>query len=156
DQRGYLGSGMMDALLDFNFKYIARDFVNGSVDSVEETLQARNEKLNNAATLGQFLSSHDEDGFLATYANNDESKQKIAASLMMTAKGQPVIYYGEELGMSGKNANFDEGNYGDNRYDMPWDELEERSDMLTHYQKLLAARSQYSKVFTRSEEHTSE
>ena len=149
DQRGYLGAGMMDSLLDFNFKYIARDFVNGSVDSVEETLQARNEKLNNAATLGQFLSSHDEDGFLATYANNDESKQKIAASLMLTAKGQPVIYYGEELGMSGKNANFDEGNYGDNRYDMPWDELEERSDMLTHYQKLLAARSLYSKVFAK-------
>jgi len=149
DQRGYLGSGLMDSLLDFNFKYIARDFINGNVDAVEQTLQARNEKMNNVHTLGQFLSSHDEDGFLVSYADNDESKQKIAASLMLTAKGQPVIYYGEELGMTGENANFDAGNYGENRYDMPWNELDERSDMLTHYQKLLAAREQYSKVFAK-------
>lgn len=149
DQRGYLGSGMMDSLLDFNFKHIAGDFINGKIDSVEQRLQARNEKLNSAATFGQFLSSHDEDGFLATFAQGDLSKQKIAATLQITAKGQPVIYYGEELGMSGTNANFDNGNLGSNRYDMPWEELEQRSDMLTHYQKVLAARAQYSKVFAK-------
>ncbi|MFC6333732.1 type I pullulanase [Paenibacillus septentrionalis] len=149
DQQGYLGSGMMDSLLDFNFKYIARDFINGNIDAVEQTLQARNEKLNSAETFGQFLSSHDEDGFLVAYAGSDESKQKIAAALQLTAKGQPVIYYGEELAMSGRNANFDAGNLGENRYDMPWDELEARSGMLTHYKKLLAARAAYSKVFAK-------
>ncbi|HIW34503.1 MAG TPA: type I pullulanase [Candidatus Paenibacillus intestinavium] len=153
DQRGYLGSGQMDSLLDFGFNDIADRFINGQIDAVEASLQARNEKLNNTATLGQFLSSHDEDGFLAAeyHANGDEGKMKVAAALQITAKGQPVIYYGEELGMSGLNANFDENRFGENRYDMPWDELDERSGMLTHYQKLLNARAQYSKVFSKGD-----
>lgn len=150
DHRGYLGSGQMDSILDFNFKYVARDFINGNIDAVESTLQARHDKLNSAATVGQFLSSHDEDGFLVTFAGNDLGKMKVAAALQITAKGQPVIYYGEELGMSGLKEDF-VTNFGDNRYDMPWDELEERSDMLTHYQKLLNARKQYSKVFSKGD-----
>lgn len=151
DQRGYLGSGQMDSLLDFGFNDIADRFIDGQIDAVETSLQARNEKLNNTATLGQFLSSHDEDGFLVAHADGDQGKMKVAAALQITAKGQPVIYYGEELGMSGLNANFDENRFGENRYDMPWDELDERSDMLTHYQKLLNARDQYSKVFSKGD-----
>lgn len=151
DQRGYLGSGQMDSLLDFGFNDIADRFIDGQIDAVETSLQARNEKLNSAATLGQFLSSHDENGFLVAHADGDEGKMKVAAALQITAKGQPVIYYGEELGMSGLNANFDENRFGENRYDMPWDELDERSEMLTHYQKLLNARDQYSKVFSKGD-----
>ncbi|MCR8657151.1 type I pullulanase [Paenibacillus endoradicis] len=151
DQRGYLGSGQMDSLLDFGFNDIADRFIDGQIDAVETALQARNAKLSNTATLGQFLSSHDEDGFLIAHADNDEGKMKVAAALQITSKGQPVIYYGEELGMSGLNADFDANRFGENRYDMPWDELEERSDMLTHYQKLLNAREQYSKVFSKGD-----
>src|SRR5690625_4444513 len=96
---GYLGSGQMDSLLDFNFKDIAADFINGRIDQVERTLEDRNTKINNTATLGQFLSSHDEDGFLISRADGDLNKMKVAASLQITAKGQPVLYYGEELVM---------------------------------------------------------
>ena len=40
----------------------------------------------------------------------------VAASLQITAKGQPVIYYGEEIGQTGLN-NYP---YQTNRYDFDW------------------------------------
>ena len=145
---GYLETGMMDSLLDFGFKEIAHDFVNGKLKAANDALIARNSKIDNTATLGQFLGSHDEDGFLYK-EGNDEGKLKIAASLQATAKGQPVIYYGEELGQSGAN------NYPqyDNRYDLAWDQTE-NNDVLDHYTKLLNFRSEHSEVFAKGERAT--
>ena len=57
-----LGSGQMDADLDFDFNDQATSFVSGNISSVEKFLSARNSALNNAYMTGQFLSSHDEDG----------------------------------------------------------------------------------------------
>ncbi|WP_427338399.1 type I pullulanase [Caloranaerobacter sp. DY30410] len=140
---GDLGSGKMDSLLDFNFKYTAQNFVNGEIDDVEKYLEKRNGILNNTATFGQFLGSHDEDGFLER-VGKDLGKLKVAASLQITAKGQPVIYYGEELGMSGKA----EYPYYYNRYDMPWDKVE-GNDVLEHYKKILNIRKAHSKVMAK-------
>ncbi|MGD6855727.1 pullulanase [Bacillus infantis] len=142
---GYLESGMMDSLLDFGFKETARNFVNGKLKVANDALAARNAKVDNTATLGQFLSSHDEDGFLHSLGG-DKGKMKVAASLQATAKGQPVIYYGEELGQTGAN------NYPqyDNRYDFAWDRVE-GNDMLEHYKKILNFRKDYSKVFAKGD-----
>lgn len=145
---GYLESGMMDSLLDFGFKDIAHNLVNGKVKAANDALIARNEKIDNTATLGQFLGSHDEDGFLYK-EGNDKGKLKLAASLQAAAKGQPVIYYGEELGQSGAN------NYPqyDNRYDLAWDQLE-NNDVLQHYTKVLNFRADHSEVFAKGEHVT--
>lgn len=144
----YLANGEMDAELDFDFKSIAGDLVNGKIDSAEESLEARNGALTSNITMGQFLSSHDEDGFVYSQGYN-LSKGKLAASLQMTAKGIPVIYYGEEIGLSGPNAF---GVKDNNRYDMIFDNLtEDQQAMLTHYKKLLAAREMYSEVFATGE-----
>ncbi|WP_078552528.1 alpha-amylase family glycosyl hydrolase [Bacillus alkalicellulosilyticus] len=145
DDHGYLNSGMMDSLLDFEFKNYAINFANGQIDSVEHTLQARNQSISNGATLGQFLGSHDEIGFLdQSRINGDEGKLKLGAALQITSKGQPVIYYGEELGYSG------EANYPHytNRYVIDWDEVED-NDIHEHYTKLLNARAEYSQVFSK-------
>ncbi|WP_430696670.1 alpha-amylase family glycosyl hydrolase [Metabacillus mangrovi] len=148
---GYLGTGQMDSLLDFGFKSDAAAFINGNIEAAEASMQKRNSMLNNTATLGQFLSSHDEDGFLVSRAGGDKSKQKIAASLQITAKGQPVIYYGEELGLSGKHGgDFDKGEFNENRYDMPWDQVK-GNDLAVHYAKLLQTRKHYSKVFAKGD-----
>ncbi|MFG6114887.1 pullulanase [Halobacillus sp. MO56] len=142
---GYLETGMMDSLLDFGFKGIAYDFVNGSLKAADDKLAARNDKMDNTATLGQFLGSHDEDGFLHSLGG-DEGKLKVAASLQATAKGQPVIYYGEELGQSGAN-NYPEY---DNRYDFAWNEVE-NNDILEHYSKILNFRGEQSEVFAKGD-----
>ncbi|CAM2923978.1 type I pullulanase [Paenibacillus sediminis] len=146
---GLLRSGEMDSLLDFDFNDKARDFVNGQLDQVESYLEIRNDKIDNTATVGQFLSSHDEDGFLSEFVNGDEGKLKVAAALQISIKGQPVIYYGEELGRSGKNADFAKGVFSDNRSDMPWNQLSPEAALHDHYEKLLNIRAKYSKVFSK-------
>ncbi|MFD2671350.1 alpha-amylase family glycosyl hydrolase [Marinicrinis sediminis] len=161
---GYTGTGQMDSLLDFDFKVKAEDFVQGQVDEVESYLQDRNGKIDNNVTMGQFLSSHDEDGFLyhlkdklkgkhPSYSSqqiHDKalSQLKVAASLQITAKGQPVVYYGEELGRTGQNANFDTA-LGENRDDMPWDQIGVNGELHYHYMKLLNIRDDHSKIFSK-------
>src|SRR5699024_8406634 len=151
---GYLYDGEMDSLLDFDFKNIAGSFVNWDVMGANDKLITRDEQLTSDATLGQFLSSHDEDGFLYRQAGGDRGKQKVAASLLITAKGQPVIYYGEELGQTGATAsNMDKGEYNENRYDFDWDAVAS-SDMHAHYQKLLNIRKNNSLIFSKGDRRT--
>lgn len=145
---GYLDTGMMDSLLDFEFKSTARSLVDGNIKAANDAIQDRHDKLSNTATLGQFLGSHDEDGFLHTLGG-DKGKLKVAASLQATVKGQPVIYYGEELGQTGAN-NYP---YYDNRYDFAWDQVE-GNDVLSHYQKVLNFRQDHSKAFAKGERKT--
>lgn len=144
----YLADGQMDALLDFDFKSIAKQFVDGNIDSAEASLESRNVSLNNAITMGQFLSSHDETGFL-TSVGGDTSKMKVAAALQLTAKGIPIIYYGEEINLSGDTTY---GSDGNNRYDMQFEDLSaEQSAMMEHYKKLIAARNAKTSVFAKGD-----
>lgn len=83
----------MDADLDFDFNDQATSFVSGNISSVEKFLSARNSALNNTYMTGQFLSSHDEDGFKAALMNGkkyteDEatSAALVAATLQLTAR----------------------------------------------------------------------
>lgn len=159
DNFGYLKSGKMDSLLDFGFNDMANKFVQGGMESVESQLEIRNETINNTASFGAFLNSHDEVGFKYSLMNltGDDGKKKyteeqadalskVAASLVATAKGQPVIYYGEEIGLTGAN-NYP---YQENRYDMKFDNLSEsQQSMLSHYKTMLAIRNKYSKVFAK-------
>lgn len=148
---GVLDGGGMDGVLDFEFKNIARNYLRGNFEESEKQLKARNQAINNTRTAAQFLSSHDEDGFLKVSLGGDEGLFKVAATLQLTAKGQPVIYYGEEIAQSGKNAsNMDEGEFSENRYDFDW-ERTDSSDMLDHYKKLLEIRNQHTPIFTRGE-----
>ncbi|MEK4297035.1 pullulanase [Paenibacillus sp. FSL R5-0914] len=147
---GMLETGQMDGLLDFGFNDAAKDFTDGKVNSVDSYLQERELKIDNTKMMAQFLSSHDEDGFLSNYVDGDKGKLKIAVALQITAKGQPVIYYGEELGKSGKNAgDMSKGEFSENRKDMPWDQLTAEKPLHDHYQKLLNIRTKYSKVYSK-------
>lgn len=147
---GNLQSGQMDSLLDFGFKGAAKSFTDGKISEVDAYLQDRESKLDNTKTMAQFLSSHDENGFLSDYVGGDKGKLMIAAALQITAKGQPVIYYGEELGRSGSNAgDMSQGQFSENRSDMPWDQLTAEKGLHGHYQKLLNIRAEYSKVFSK-------
>ena len=147
-----LGSGQMDADLDFDFNDQATSFVSSNISSVEKFLSARNSALNNAYMTGQFLSSHDEDGFKASLMNGkkyteDEatSAALVAATLQLTAKGIPVIYYGEEVGLSGLN-NYP---YQTNRYDMDFSKATKDNVTYQHYKNLLSIRNAYTDVFAR-------
>lgn len=147
-----LGTGQMDADLDFDFNDQATSFVSGNISSVEKFLSARNSALNNTYMTGQFLSSHDEDGFKAALMKGKEytkdeatSAALVAATLQLTAKGIPVIYYGEEVGLSGLN-NYP---YQTNRYDMDFNLATDDNVTYQHYKNLLRIRNAYTDVFAR-------
>lgn len=147
-----LGTGQMDADLDFDFNDQATSFVSGNISSVESFLSSRNTALNNAYMTGQFLSSHDEDGFKASLMNGKQytedeatSAALVAATLQLTAKGIPVIYYGEEVGLSGLN-NYP---YQTNRYDMDFSKATKDNVTYQHYKNLLSIRNAYTDVFAR-------
>ena len=149
---GTLGSGQMDSLLDFNFNDWAKSFVSGSIGSVEAELEKRNGELNNTYLTGQFLSSHDEIGFKQSLngvaaVTDKEGAALVAATLQITAKGQPVIYYGEEIGLTGDN----DYPYQSNRYDFDWTQTEDGANnkTLAHYKTMLGIRNQYSELFAR-------
>lgn len=145
NHKNFLNNGMMDGVLDFKFKETARKFINGNLVGANDQLIKRNEKMTSNATGGQFLSSHDETGFLYML-NNNLDKYHLAVSLQLTAKGQPVIYYGEELGQTGAN------NWPiyENRYDLDWQAATSNSNpTLAHYQKILAFRQQHSDIFAK-------
>ena len=149
---GMLRTGRMDSLLDFDFNGQATSFVKGGIEATESFLAARNAAIDNTATLGAFLGSHDEDGFIYNLINGEGITEeqardlaKVAASLQITTKGQVVIYYGEEIGMTGAN-NYP---YQTNRYDFDWSLVNDNNDMLNHYKRLLSIRKQYSEVFAK-------
>ncbi|NLZ99800.1 MAG: hypothetical protein GX924_02010 [Clostridiaceae bacterium] len=146
--------GGMDSVLDFSFKNTVREYLRGDFEQCEKILQNRNRMLTPQKTVGQFLSSHDEDGFLAVRLGGDTGLFKVAATLQITAKGQPVIYYGEEIGLSGKTArNMDKGEFSENRYDFDWKKTK-NNPILEHYRALLAIRRQYSDLFSKGNRET--
>ena len=158
---GELGTGSMDALLDFDFNDFAQKFVTGDISGVESSLQKRNGAINNTATMGSFLSSHDEDSLQYKLVNESKLSEeeaynlmKVAATLQITAKGQPVLYYGEEIGQGGAN----NWPYQTNRRDFDWTELEKQkadsNSIYNHYKTMLAIRNTYTDVFARGSRST--
>ncbi len=153
---GTLGTGQMDSDLDFDFNDQASGFVKGNITSVENFMSARNAALNNTYLTGQFLGSHDEDGFKQKLIsqgmpeNEATAASLVAASLQITAKGQPVIYYGEETGLTGLN-NYP---YQTNRYDFDWSLTNDNNATYRHYKKLLAIRNDNTDVFARGDRKT--
>lgn len=158
---GELGTGSMDALLDFDFNDFAQKFVTGDISGVESSLQKRNGAINNTATMGSFLSSHDEDTLQYKLVNESKISEeeaynlmKVAATLQITAKGQPVLYYGEEIGQGGAN----NWPLQTNRRDFDWTELEKQkadsNSIYNHYKTMLAIRNTYTDVFARGNRST--
>ncbi len=77
--------------------------------------------------LWNFLDSHDTARFL-TLADEAEYRLRAASFFQMTHPGVPIIYYGDELGLSG-------GPDPDCRRPMPWHTVLGNS-LLNHYQSL--------------------
>lgn len=147
---GYLDPSMMDSLLDFEFKELAKNFVSGKISDTEAKLVKRNQAISEEREMGQFLSSHDENGFLKVRLSDDVGKFLVASSLQFTAKGQPVIYYGEEIGQSGKKDNFNKGIFSENRYDFAWDKIE-NNEILNHYKKMISIRNAFPEIFAKGD-----
>jgi trehalose-6-phosphate hydrolase len=99
----YQSSELMDVVFNFNFGSIP-DF---SVERLFAELQSMEKNMNGYPTL--FFGSHDNPRLMNRLADGNIERAKALAALILTAKGVPFIYYGEEIGMQNITAdNYDE------------------------------------------------
>lgn len=89
----YQSQDLLDVVFNFNFGSIA-EF---SAQRIFDELQSMEKNMSNYPTL--FFGSHDMPRMIDRLADGNPDRATALAALMLTAKGVPFIYYGEEIGM---------------------------------------------------------
>ncbi|MFA5045786.1 MAG: alpha-glucosidase [Paludibacter sp.] len=95
----YQSPELMDVVFNFNFGSIPAF----SVERLFNELQSMEKNMSDYPTL--FFGSHDNPRLMNRLADGDIERAKTLAALILTAKGVPFIYYGEEIGMQNITAN---------------------------------------------------
>jgi trehalose-6-phosphate hydrolase len=95
----YQGDELLDVIFNFNFGSI-KEF---SAKRIFDELQSMEKNMSNYPTL--FFGSHDMPRLITRLADNNPKRAEALAALILTAKGVPFIYYGEEIGMANIEAN---------------------------------------------------
>ena len=88
--------------------------------------------------LWNLIGSHDTARILHLCGGNKQ-RQKLAAALQLLLPGMPMIYYGDEVGMTGAKD-------PDCRRGMLWDEARQDKDMLCWYRRLLHLRRELPEI----------
>jgi len=83
----------LDVVFNFNFGSIDKF----SAQRIFDELQSMEKNMGNYPTL--FFGSHDMPRMIDRLADGNQDKAVALAALILTAKGVPFIYYGEEIGM---------------------------------------------------------
>lgn len=89
----YQSPDLLDVVFNFNFGSIEKF----STQRIFDELQSMEKNMSNYPTL--FFSSHDMPRMIDRLADGNPEKATALAALILTAKGVPFIYYGEEIGM---------------------------------------------------------
>ena len=137
----YLQGDEWDTIMNYNFRanvdnYFAKLIISAS-DFVNEfgflrgTSHTRVHQL-----LWNLIDSHDTGRFLHC-ANEKKAALKLAVAVQMTTPGMPMIYYGDEVGLTG-------GQDPDCRRGMLWDENRQDKEIYNWYKKLIHIRKEHS------------
>lgn len=89
----YQSPDLLDVVFNFNFGSIEKF----SAQRIFDELQSMEKYMSNYPTL--FFSSYDMPRMIDRLADGNAEKATALAALILTAKGVPFIYYGEEIGM---------------------------------------------------------
>ena len=95
----YQSPQLLDVVFNFNFGSIPAF----SVERLYNELQSMEKNMPGYPTL--FFGSHDNPRLMDRLAGGNTDRAKALAALILTAKGVPFIYYGEEIGMKNITAN---------------------------------------------------
>ncbi len=153
-----LDSGLA-TVFDFPLYYALRDVVikGAPMEKIVEVLR-HDELYPHPEMLVTFIGNHDKPRFVSEKGSNP-AKLKAALSLLLTLRGIPQIYAGDEIAMPG-------GNDPDNRRDFPGGfpgdprtaftasgRTAEQQDVLAHVQSLLALRKNHAALRTGKQWH---
>ncbi len=92
----FYGSGEDELHLAFNFPFALSPLEPKALRDVVEATEA---ELPDRAWPVWMLSNHDLARFPTRMADGDERRARAAVLLLLTLRGTPVLYYGDELGM---------------------------------------------------------
>ena len=135
----FLQGDQWDSVMNYPFYRAVLDF------AAEGTLNAsgflgilgfQRGNTHNAAhhLMWNLIGSHDTARILHLCGEN-KAKQKLCAALQLLSPGMPMIYYGDEVAMTGDKD-------PDCRRGMLWEESRQDKDMLSWYKRLLQLRKQ--------------
>ena len=159
----YLQGDEFDLSFEFSLAYEILKAINTeNADIVNEQIELSYNSIP-ALQYSTFLTNHDQDRLMDQLDFSPE-KNKVAASVLLTAPGVPFLYYGEELGLQGQghegsrqpmqwsgdpNAGFTTGD--------PWHELgfdwefynltnqtDDPASIFSHYRNLVQIRNQHA------------
>jgi glycosidase len=135
----FLGGDEWDSVMNYPFCHAVRDLVARGTLRPSELLSDLGFLRGNLhrdveGYLWNFIDTHDTARFLYS-AGNDPRKQRLAAAFQLLLPGMPMIYYGDEVGMTGCSDR-------DCRRGMLWDEARQDKDTLAWYQRLVRLRRQ--------------
>lgn len=141
DSTSWLNGDQFDSVMNYRFYTAVIDFIGKEKIGSDEFAFEINKylatyKRQTHKLLWNLIDSHDTIRFRNVSENNSWEKQKLAAVLQFTMVGTPVIYYGDEAGMTG-------GGDPDNRRGMLWGDYQD-SEMLEFYKKLIGIRKNNS------------
>ncbi|MBN1572934.1 MAG: alpha-glucosidase [Deltaproteobacteria bacterium] len=96
----FYGNGMDRLNLVFNFDFFFNHF---RAEAFREAISLWEDLLPDRAWPTYFLSNHDQPRHISRYGRGSEDeivmRARVAATMLLTLKGTPFLYYGEEIGM---------------------------------------------------------
>jgi len=102
----YTKGKQFDSAFHFQLAEAIVKSINLQNASYFSAMQALTEKTLQPEMYAPFLTNHDQDRVMNQLFNKVE-RAKLAAFLLLTSSGAPFIYYGEEIGMTGKKPDED-------------------------------------------------
>jgi glycosidase len=144
-------AGRIDAIFDFDLAYYVREALGrGRMDAAAFAAWLdHHDKAYPGLVLATLLDNHDMNRFLWVAGGNVE-RVKLAATLLMTLPGTPIIYYGTEVGLTQRYDGVIEN--AEARLPMLWG-ADQNRDLLAHFQQLGRMRGE-SKALRRGERET--
>jgi glycosidase len=127
-------AGRLDAIYDFDLAYYVREALGrGRMDAAKFAAWLdEHDRAYPGLALATLLDNHDMNRFLWV-ADGNADRLKLAATLLMTLPGMPVIYYGTEVGMTQRYDGVIEN--AEARLPMLWGDAQNQ-DVLEHFQQL--------------------
>lgn len=127
-------AGRLDAIFEFDFAHMVREtFARNRINVAEFARWLDgHEAVFPGLGLATLLDNHDMTRFLFL-AGGDKRRLKLAATLLMTSPGMPVIYYGTEVGLSQRHDGQTEN--AEARLPMLWGGAQD-AELLAFFQRL--------------------
>jgi cyclomaltodextrinase / maltogenic alpha-amylase / neopullulanase len=139
DAGPWLQGDQFDSVMNYLFRDAVLDFfASGKMgpDRFDALLTRSRMLYPEQATFAMFnlLGSHDTERFLTACGGRLE-RMRLAVLFQMTYPGMPMIYYGDEVGMTG-------GTDPDCRRPMVWEEEKQNRELLSFYRRLISLRKE--------------